>query len=533
MTNYKTLINKDICTLKNHLLEIKRDPKRLIIYLFYIIWIGSVVIGGISSARSQQMTNFKTTVGPQVIGSIFVGLVLTLLIFSIYTGTKESSTFFSMGDVHFLFPSPISPKKILLYSMIKTTIFYSAIYIFTTIALIPAMTNFAKFNFAYIPFTYFGFLSAVILIEPMKFLIFSVGTRYNIKSTLQRITIFFIVGFIVHIIGSIFYHDEIIKGVLLALNAPAIEYIPLIGWSKVVFMTPISGFSNYTIIALILETLLIVLCIYFTYKTADDYYEDVLGITEKKTNKKKRYKSGKNQLPKFLVRKNKDIEVKGKRKGPMALLWKSKVEYKRTDIHIYFSFMTILLLGLGIIVGIIGLSQEIGFELMFIANGFLAYMIFIFSISTAADHELSKPYIYLIPGSTSKKMVAVHLLDVIRMTINAIVFNVALGIILKASILNTVVLIVFIMSFYILNISSNFIVRVIFPNKVDRKVLTLFFLLIQFLFIILPGAIGGVIGLVIFDTPQAFFIGVVIINLIEISAMLMLSNVIFKNVEWM
>lgn len=532
MKNYKPLLKKDLWTFKNHLLQIKRDPKRMIIYIFYLLWFGAIFYNGINAMNRKEISDFNINLGPQIMGSIFILLVTGLLMFSLYQGTKESSTFFNMGDIHFLFPSPISPKKILLYNMIKYSILYLFLYLFVMAAFIPMIANLAKVEFRNLPYMYIGLLSAVIVIEPLRFLIFSIGTKYRIQSFLQRAVYVILGTFVLYILGSIIYHREIVKGVLLALNAPFMEYLPLIGWSKTIFMSSITGFSTYTLVTIVLETILIIACIYFAYYTADDYYEDVIGITEKRTIRKRNKKAGKGEVPSFFTKRRKNVQVKGKRKGPMALLWKTKVEYHRTDLHAYFSVVTIILFVLGVIAGIIGVRNGADVEMFYIANGALAYIIFIFSVATTANHELTKPYIYLIPGSALKKIIAVHQMDVIRMVINSIIFNVVLGLALNVSISTITILSIFVITFYILSISSNFIVRVIFPSKLDQKVLSLFFMLVQFIFIILPGGIAGIISAVVFDNGLAFFIAVVLVNTIEITILLLLSNVIFMNIEW-
>ncbi|MTI46360.1 MAG: hypothetical protein FH761_00855 [Firmicutes bacterium] len=532
MNNYSTLFKKDIWTLKNYVLELKRNPKRLIIYIIYLLWFLMIAFNGINAINRQKEVDFNFSLGPQILGALFITLITGLLIFSLYKGIKESSTFFSMGDVHFLFPSPISPKKILLYNMIKYSLFYLMVYGFVTVAIIPSITNFVKIDINYIPFMYLGFIGGVIVIEPLRFLIFSIGTKYRIQSVIQNIIYGFIGAFIIFILGNMLYYGNIIDGVLKGLNSPIINFLPLIGWSKIIFMVPIAGFNTYTIIAMALEILLIVLCVFLAYYTADDYYEDVIGITQTRTMRKRNKKIGNTKTPRFFVRKDKDIKVRGKRKGPMALFWKSKIQYQRTDLNVYFSMFTVILLVIAIVIGIIASKNGAGSFIMYIANGFLAYMIFIFSATTVANHELSKPYIYLIPGTTFKKIFAVHAIDVIRMLINAIVFNIALGILVKGSIFTIIMFSIFIVSFYILNLSSNFIVRVLFPSKLDQKVLTLFFLMIQFLFIILPGGIVGAISVLLFHSGFAFFVGVSVVNIIEITILLLLSNLIFSNMEW-
>ncbi|MDD3365499.1 MAG: putative ABC exporter domain-containing protein, partial [Syntrophomonas sp.] len=358
-------------------------------------------------------------------------------------------------------------------------------------------------------------------------------SKYDIQLRLQQGLLVLIAIFILYLIGFIISAGDLLQGLLQGLNASFIDYLPVIGWSKVAFMTAVTGYSTYSTVALILQLLFLVGCIVVSYYTADDYYEDTLDVTERRTLRKKRKdgeeKSESLTLP-FYKRKNFVVRKVGA--GPWAFLWSSKVKYSRGDLHPYFGFWTIMFLLAGIVVGFFAAKQTGGLTFVYIANGVIAYIIFIFAAAKAGQHELTKHYIYLIPGSNLLKIISSNLTDILRMSANILALNIPLGILLHVPILIIVIMIIFVVSFYTLNLISNFLIRVIFPNALDQKALYPLFLMLQILLFLLPGIIVGGGMAFIYQDLQLVFVGISVVNIIVIGVLLLLSNAVFTRLEW-
>ncbi|WP_066500484.1 putative ABC exporter domain-containing protein [Abyssisolibacter fermentans] len=532
MNSYRLLFMKDIKVFKNYILEIKRNPKKLIIYSLYILWIGSIIFNFITNSNAKNMSNLKRLFGPQIVGSVFLLISIIGLAYYILKGMKSSTTFFSMGDVHILFPAPISSKKILLYNILKKTLANFFLYGIFILALSPTIGNVTTVDIRYISFLYFGYISIVLMFEPINFLIFTLSTKYNIKNAVKIIVYIFLGIFIIYILVSLLSSEKFYIGVLKSLNADFINHIPVIGWAKVVFMTPIIGYTTTSLIYLVLQILALFGIIICTYMTADDYYEDVLGATESKELRKKIKRGQVNSKKTSFILRNKRVNVKASGRGPWALIWKNKVEYDRTGIHPYISLLTIIALIGGIITGFIARKLELNSLVIYISNGGLAYMLFLLNIATANNHELSKPYVYLIPGTYAQKIIAMNVTDIIRMTINVILYNLCPLLFIKTNIVISIVMVLFVLSFYILNLMSNFIIRVTFPNSVDQKALFPLFLMLQIVLLVLPSVIAGIIMTVIFNNKLAFFIASTATNLLICVLLLSFSSLIFNRIEW-
>ena len=534
MSEYKLLLKRDYWMLKNHVVEVKHNPKRLIVYLLYVVWIGSLVVNAVIQTRiNNGLGRLKTTVGPQIIGAGFTVLMATLLFYYLYKGTEESSTFFSMGDVNLLFPSPKSSKKILLYQMLKNSLLQFFVLGFLMVAFLPTIIQMTALDFQYVGYMYLGYLGIALLIGPLNFMIFALGTKYNIQLLLKRIIFGLIYLSITYIIGYIFYEGSFFQGLLKALNAEFVDYIPIIGWSRTAFMVPIRGYSNYGLLSIFLLFLTIATAIILCYHTADDYYEDVLGSTEKQALRR-RIKKGieKTQGKTFFLNKNKQVMVHKTGAGPWTLLWRAKVEYSRTDLHPYLSILTMVFLLVGLIGGYFAKKYMGTLNPLYFINGLTAYMLFIFSSIQARNNELMKPYIFLIPGKPLEKIIAANFIEVIRMGISAFVLNISLGWMVRAPFHITIIMSIFLISFFILNQSSNWVIRAVFPSVVDQRALFPLFVMVQILFLLLPGMVFGGIAAFVFKNPMTFFLGVVTANGVIIFGMLMLSNVIFERMEW-
>lgn len=531
MNEFKLLVKRDGWTIVNHILEIRNNPKRLVIYLAYLLWIGSLVFNVV--LRYRNLGEMQLQLGPQILGAGFAGLGTAIFLYFLYRGTTESSTFFTMGDVHLLFPAPVSSKKVLLYSMVKQSLLHFFLYGIVILAFMPMIANIARINLQYLPFMYFGYIGLVLAIGPLNFLVFAVGSKYGIQLQLQKGVFVLVIIFILYLVGSIISAGDLLQGLLRGLNASFFDYLPVIGWSKVVFMTAITGYSTFSIVALVLQLLFLICCIVLSYYTADDYYEDTLKATEKRSLRKKR-KGGveKAQRLSLPFNKRKNVIVSKVGTGPWAFFWRSKVENSRSDLHPYMGFWTIIFLLAGIAVGFFGAKNTGGLAPVYIANGVTAYITFIFSAANAGQHELTKPYIYLIPGSNLLKIISSNLTDVLRMGVNILALNISLGILLNVPIQVIVIMVIFVVSFYTLNLSSGFFIRVIFPNTLDQKALYPLFLMLQILLLLLPGLIiGGVMAYVFHDLLPAF-VSISVVNIIIIGILLLLSNAVFARLEW-
>ncbi|MCU7522721.1 MAG: hypothetical protein HF312_21110, partial [Ignavibacteria bacterium] len=111
MSSIVFLMKKQI---KNSLFEMIHHPSKLIAYIFIIAMLSTSIIStSIDSPKASSGMDIRLLHGGYFVILLFIA-VLTLL-----NGLKSGTTFFSMCDVNFLFVSPLSPKRILAYGLVK------------------------------------------------------------------------------------------------------------------------------------------------------------------------------------------------------------------------------------------------------------------------------------------------------------------------------------------------------------------------------------------------------------------------------
>lgn len=107
-------------TVKNAFFEMFHHPTKLISYLFVAILIlssiGNFLFGakpGLSSVGGQDFIDIGLLHGIFLAVAMFIGIPTILM------GLSSGTTLFSMSDVNMMFVSPITPKKMLVYGILR------------------------------------------------------------------------------------------------------------------------------------------------------------------------------------------------------------------------------------------------------------------------------------------------------------------------------------------------------------------------------------------------------------------------------
>ena len=130
MNEIRLLFRKDILILINNIKLILRNPLRLLPYagiagyIFFMYFIRMKKGGG--EGTSQEMPELDLNGLPEVnfamqniIGAVTI-LALVILIYQLYSATKNNVSFFKMADVNLLFTAPVKPENILIYYMARS-----------------------------------------------------------------------------------------------------------------------------------------------------------------------------------------------------------------------------------------------------------------------------------------------------------------------------------------------------------------------------------------------------------------------------
>ncbi len=487
-----------LTTLKNRILSLKKKPALLILYLIIGAGIGVMVIVSVRPGIQEP----KAYSDIRILYAIIAGIGGVFLYSFVTTGLSTGSTLFTMADVGLLFVAPISSRKILLYGLIKqmATTFLSAIFI-----LYQVQTIRNSFGLGVGAILNLFFIYAVIIffcqLLSIGIYIFSNGNAE--RKTLVKLILFGL--FAVTALEIYFQYLQnggtVLQAVFNLMNFKPFYFIPVIGWSVMFMSAFVEGNVIYLSIALLLFLISSIIIISFFTSGEADYYEDVLRSTEIVYNKLQDAKNGKRtaSVRRIKIKEEKTGLQGGK--GYMSIFYKHILEKKRTSRFVFLDTYTVLAAGgAGLVCYFMNSEYSV-----YVVLGVLVYIQFFVTVLGKLSDELSKPYIYMIPEKSIKKVVAASMTTLIKPCSDAVIIFTVVCIFSKTSpFLNLFVALAYASSGAIF-ISYTLLCQRLFggmPNKLISSMLGL----TLFMLVMAPG-IGASIAAVLL-LPEAFlFLG--------------------------
>lgn len=502
----KALIYLVFTNIKNSIKELIKRPAKLIVILFFIAILGFVIWAGDTSGGAIQSTeNIQ-----ELYAGVFAVFAM-LFILSIMTGFSSGASFFSMSDVNIMFLSPISPKKILIYGLIKqmSQSFMIGFFIFFQYSWIESRYRIGIYGlFAIL----LGFAITVFCAQLTSMVIYSF-TNHNekLKKTLKTSIISVCIIILVILAKDVLFssNENKITSLINSLNAMWVNFIPVVGWAKAITTSLISYDLIQSNLILIITSLALVVFyiigfITLIIKYNVDFYEDVLQATEVTFSAITAKKEGKiSDTPKN-VKLGKTGIKKGS--GSNVFFHKHMLENRRSggfllDKSSIFIMITTIIFAL-----IFRGFDNDAVSAIIPVFVFTTYMQ-IFSVSMGRwIRELLQPYVYMIPESPFKKLISILKESVIKVIIEAIVLFIIIGLILKSPVSEIVFCIIARIGFGILFIAGNILIERIL-GTLTNKMMIMFLYIIIMLVIAVPGFIVGLlISFAITFFPQVIVI---------------------------
>lgn len=525
------LILNDLKKFKNHILEIKKKPWKLLIYLFYIAWFGFIMFTAFSGADEiEQVQNIEFKI--DIFSVVIKILVFLLFGFTLYSSTKKFDGSFSMGDVIFLFPSPISPKVILTYSMFKQSLLVSVSSIFIVFLFPMLNLIYGPLSPLGIIYGLVGIVTLFIFTVPFSYLTFVLSTRFGLREWLH----YFLYAIMIFILGSIAYgiysQQNLVEGIFWAFNQPYFSYIPIVGWGAELIQVVVMGIGSETTLFFILQISTIAITTFFAIFLAQDYYEDALSSAELRADLRRKSKEGKKiSLPsdKDSKKKIRQVHVRDVGYGPWAFLWMNLVTSKRTSGSLFLRWITLAILVASISAGL--LLPEKTTMVYFIISGIIAYFAFLMSIHISMDEELKMKYVFILPGQPWKKILAVNIVAVLKVSIYMATAILPIGIIFGVPVFSLLAGLIFPITMTILNLFSTVIIHVLIPNSFDLKAFFPVIRIFSFLLFLIPPAIVGIwVGIATQSVANAFY-SVASLNMLMSILFIWISDRVFWRLE--
>ena len=449
--------------------------------------------------------------------------VLTAFAFWVIPGNlvayaKRKGLIYRKSDIHFLFVSPISPKKILLYAHIRNLL------IQTVLNMVIAILGGILFHVEWWRVGIYFLFSIIVenLLEGgIMLLLYGTerltqnGRSLVVKGAYALVGILFLIGIYTYITQGLS-----LQSIMGFLHSDMVQMVPVVGWYiavlHLIFVGPtavnLAGTAAYALLLILVMTLALRMRCTGAYyedaiKFADDYEEILVnrreGRIDKRLGKKQKFKKA-------------DVKYKGS--GAKAIFYRQLLEYRKNRYFIFdFNMGAALVAGAGIAY-LCAVEEGMGDLTPFIIPGVTAYVIFIFTtLSGKWSKEISSPYTYLIPDTAFRKLWYATAMQHIQALVSGILITLPGAVVMRMSPLTAVLCVAF---YVILNANKLYALAVaeaVTGNVLGRVGKQLFQLFIQ----------GIVIGFAFLGALVGVLVGGLNLAYILMNVFLLLATLLF------
>lgn len=423
---------------KNSFFELLRKPAKLIMWSVFLAMIVGLIV--LSLFTTQEGDSFQDIIWLK--GILFL-LILLFVGIAVQKGLSNGDAIFEMNDVNLLFVSPVNPRLILMYGIVKMakTSFLAGFFILF-------QSNSLKLGFGVgfdaVLIVLLGFMLANSLLQVISLLIYTLtNSRPRRKMAVKIIAVAIFLPLIAKLGIQLAGAGNPMTALENTMRSPVFSWTPVAGWTSEGVAALIAGDLAKGLLFLGITVLTGALLILYIALSNPDYYEDVLVATETTFEKKRSLSEGQINPE---AASNKKIKVA--RTG-ISGLGSNTIFYK----HLRESFRAnrFGLWGLPSVITIVSVAILSSF-LPSDAGGLLIILqilmwMQIFMIGTGRGlKELYTHYIYLIPESSFRKIVWSNLEIAFKVLVESVVLFSVSGLIMG----ETIVLILLTIAVYTL-----------------------------------------------------------------------------------
>lgn len=512
------IVRKEI---KNAVLDMFRHPAKLILYLGILAMLVFSLLSQMETKKGNGYLDFR------ILHGIYLGVLLLISVPSILSGLKSGATFFKMSDVNFLFVSPISPKKILAYGLLKqmgSTLLMMVFLLF--------YGGMAANMFGVVPWQIVTLMAGIALtlftIQIITLLIYSFASGRPERVRLVKICLYTLLGVMAaYVLVSFLNNGSGMESLYAAIASPYLAFVPVVGWVKGMVFAIIKGDAAGTLIYAALNIFALAGSILLFVKSNSDYYEDVLQTTETTFELKKAMKEGRS----FKNRDSKPAKVTdtgiNHGWGADTFFFKHIRQSRRKSRLPFIGVSTLVLLAANIILAVVVRSISSSDSdpvptgiLMAISLAASCYVLFFFNAAGDWTLELMKPYIYLVPEKPFSKLVWASMSTVIKPAIDGVIVFTVLGFFLHANPLTALLCVLLYGSTGFLFTAGNVLSQRIFGQVANKGLIMIGYMLMlavlfapgitvsALLYQFVPGLPGILVGLPIFLCSVLISLGI-------------------------
>ncbi|MGI6160741.1 MAG: putative ABC exporter domain-containing protein [Christensenellales bacterium] len=491
--------------LKNNIKGLLKSPGKL---TYALILIAVLVL----SATTQNMDGAAHGDYRDIRELYAIALALYTIMFVLisHNGFQRGASMFSLPDVNLVFTSPISPAKVLFYGLFQQlgSSIIIGFFIFFQYGWISSIYG-AGFEVLLAIFAAYAvtvFLAQLTAMAIYSFTNSNFKRLRVIKTIFYGIVIAYAAAALLFLAGD--YSNLLPRALEAATSLPAMLF-PVSGWAASGVYGLLTGSTLTSLLGLALCVAYTAAIVILIIKTKQDYYEDVLSAAETSFSALEAKKSG--NLSEASIRGVRTGKIGiGNGEGADAFYYKHIVENRRSRVFILSGsslIFAVCIIIYAYFTKSMGLIPIIAFS---------TYMQFFSVAMGRLSKELMKPYIYLVPASPYKKLVASIKESFSGFVVEAVIVFLPISFILNLPPLLTLLCIAVRISFAMLFTAVNILVQRVFGSSPMKTLIFLFYFL-AFILMCAPGVIAAILlisnGFVIVSEDVTMLISLIALNI--------------------
>lgn len=339
-------------------------------------------------------------------------LLLVVVLWGIYGGSKKGSDFFLMADANILFAAPLKAQTVLMFRLsfqILALLFFTFYLIFQvpSMKLILGLDNFAIIAI----FLAWGML--LFMSRLMSVFTYTLTATYEHLKKYVVPFVFAVGLLVVAATGAVYIStgSDYMATLRLTYGADWSNYIPVFGWYKAMVMNAINGHVLASLGYMALNLVFLIALVWGIWHIKADFYEDALAGAQKRDDMTKAALEGRNinkdkkqsakRAQKLEHKVRKSYELKGW--GASVFLHKSILNRRRFS---KFGFVTNTLL-LYLAIGGLGaafMAYKTDLREISVIGLIMALTLFFRNFGNPIEIESSHNWLFLVPEDPYKKV---------------------------------------------------------------------------------------------------------------------------------
>ena len=404
--------------------RLRKAMKKPLTYI-YIVLIGAyivmILVGWGILARSGGVDSVNSLVYILTVW-LYIAVCSNFISYA-----KLKGVIFKPSHSHYIFPAPVSPKKILLYGAAKNFIINLVIDVAIALA---GVTIFHLSVWRAFLLYFVMFVCETVFEASLIIFLYAKEKRFEPLVKIICKSIYVLIGVIAVIVLLFIKKNGFSASAAEDIfNLPALQLVPVAGWCVASVRLVILGPETVNVIGSVLFFLSCAGMFFaaFRMKCSGAYYEDAAKFADDYAEMKSRSKKGEVVLSVGRKKKFKKAGMHYQGSGAKAIFYRQLLEYKKEKFFIFGAMTLYSIIGAAICVFVIDKPEKIppGLSLL----GVMAYLIFLTTGYLGKwNKELANPYIYLIPDKPMKKLWYATAMEHVKSLADGIVLAVPVGI---------------------------------------------------------------------------------------------------------